>query len=455
MNRLNELDSLPINKLLLKYSIPSVLSLIISSMYIIIDRIFIGNISGVGPIALVGIGMTIPITTILLSLSALIAVGAATNVSISLGQGNKEQANAMLNNAITMSFIIGVLFTVLYFFFQNSILQFFRISGEALPYAKDFINIIIIGSIFSIQNFLFPNLIRAEGNPKFAAILTIMGCILNIFLDVIFINFLNFGIKGAATATVISQFITVIIGFFYFTKGKSSLHFSKNELIPKLSIIKPMILIGAVPFLNQMAISLSQIFSNYSLNLYGGQMYIGSMAVISSVISFPLMLANGIGQANQTIVGYNYAKGQYDRAFKTFILSIFYSSIILLIGTIFIEIFPVFFIKLFTKDPTFMDITTKGIKLYSMLIPLSAICIISGGLFMVTGKVKTAIMFLLSRQCIIFPAVLYFLPKLMGTSGLWLSQSIADLLSAFIIIVLFFKNYKHLLTSIPRFTKPI
>lgn len=445
MTKIQELEKKPVGKLLLQYSVPGVLSLLVNSLYIIVDRIFIGNIPVVGALALTGVGLTIPITTVILALSALISMGASSNISIKLGEDKKEEAENAAGNAITLSVILGLTITILYLIFQNQILGWLGIRGQTLSYAKDFITIIVLGTVFNMLGFALPFIVRADGNPTFSAAITATGCILNIGLDALFIYVFHMGIKGAAMATVLAQFVTVVLGLSYFIKGKHTLGLKKINFKLYPAMVKAIFLIGFVPFSNQLSISIAQIVSNYSLNLYGGELAVGAMTVLNSITALFLMPIHGIGQGFQPIIGFNYAKKRYDRVMKTLGLAVVCSAAILTAGTLIMQVFPKFTVNLFTYDAELVNIAVNGLKKYTVLLPLAAIPAFGTGFMMLTGKPKAAVLLNISRQTVILASTIFLLPRVMGQDGLWFAQPITDLLASVITIVLFIKGYGHIL----------
>ncbi len=433
----------------MQYSVPTVLSLLVHSLYIVVDRIFIGNIPEVGALALTGVGLTMPILTLILALSALIAMGAGSNISINLGKGKKEEAENTAGNAITLSVVIGFIIIILYYLFSTQIFDLLRIQDQTLLYAKEYITIIILGTVFNMIGFVFPFIVRADGNPRFSAAITITGCLLNIGLDALFIQVFHMGIKGAAIATVLSQFVTVVLGLSYFIKGKPSLELKKSNFKFYQATLKPIFLIGLVPFSNQLSISVAQIVSNYSLNLYGGELAIAAMTVLSSIAALFLMPVYGISQGFQPIVGFNYGRKLYDRALKTLILATVFSAAILGVGTLITQAFPEFLVGLFTQDSRLVDIAVKGIRKYTILLPLASIPIFGSAFMMLTGKPKTAALLSISRQSVILALTIFLLPRAIGQDGLWLAQPLTDILASIITIILFIKAYGHIMKKKP------
>lgn len=443
----NLLGSEPIGKLLLKYSIPAIISMLVNALYNVIDRIFIGNMPGAGPLAIAGVGVTMPITTILLAFGMLIGIGSTTVISIKLGQGKKDDADKILANSITLSAIIGLILTLIGILFANKILLAFGASDQSLYYAKSFCNIILLGSVFNIMAFSLNATIRGDGNPRLSAMIMVIGCIVNIVLDYIFIFVLKIGIQGAALATVIAQIVTAILGLNYYIKGKSNLTFKKENLKLDKDIIKAIFGIGISPFSMQIAASLVQVISNNALKVYGGDIGIGAMATISSIAMIFLMPLYGINQGSQPIIGFNYGKKQYDRSKKAFTLSLIFGIILLTFGFISIWMYPEFYVVMFNSDPKLVAVTSNGLRKYCLMLPLLPIIVLGTNYLQSIGKAKQAMFLSLLRQVLVLIPMILILPKFMQLNGIWYAQSISDATSiviAFIMLVIEFRSYKKL-----------
>lgn len=430
-----ELGTQPIGKLLLKYSVPAIIGMLVNALYNVVDRIFIGNIPNIGSMAIAGLGVTMPILTILLAFGMLVGIGSATNVSIKLGQGKKEDAQNIIGTGILLSIILGVLLTIIGVVFSEQILKLLGASDATLYYAKSYTDIILLGSTFSIMATFFSNTIRGDGSPKLSAIIMAVGCFSNIVLDALFIFKFNMGIKGAATATIISQAITAIWGLLYYLRKKSNLEFKLSTVRINKNAIKSIFAIGMSPFSIQLAASLVQVISNQSLKIYGGDLAIGAMATISSISMIFLMPSFGINQGMQPIVGFNYGAKQYNRAKKTLIISILASTCIFILGFIIVSVVPEILVNMFNKDPELMGITINGLKKYTMTLPALSIGIIGTNYIQSIGKAKISIVLSLLRQCILLIPLIIILPKFIGLNGVWYAQPIADILSVVITAV--------------------
>lgn len=431
-----------IGKLLIRYSIPAIIGMMVNALYNVVDRIFIGNIPGVGPLAITGVGVTMPIMSIILAFAMLIGIGATTNISIKLGAGKKEEAQNIIGNSITLSIIISLIISILGIIFGDNILTLFGASDATLYYAKSYIYIILAGSVFMTLGFTLNNTIRGDGNPKLAAIIMVVGCLTNIVLDALFIFVFNMGIQGAAIATITSQMVTAVWGLSYYIKGKSNLKFNKSSLKLKKSTVKVIFAIGSAPFAMQIATSLVQVISNNALKLYGGDLAIGSMATISSISMIFLMPVFGINQGAQPIIGFNYGAKKYKRANDAFKISAIAATIVLSIGWIIVMISPEIIVGMFNKDPKLMDITINGVKIYLFMLPIIAVAITGSNYIQSIGKAKVAMVLSLLRQVILLIPMIVILPKFLGLDGVWLAQPVSDLLATVITSIILFKELR-------------
>lgn len=426
----------PIGKLLIKYSVPAIIGMIVNGLYNVVDRIFIGNIPGVGPLAIAGLGVTTPIMTIILAFGMLIGIGSATNISINLGKGKKEEAEKLIGNAITLAIIIGLSISIFGLMFRNQILNMFGASEGSLPYAKAYINIILLGSVFNLMGMAFNNLIRGDGNPKLSATIMVVGCFTNIVLDALFIMVFNMGIQGAAIATVTSQFITSIWGLSYYLKGKSNLKFRKSSLKLDKSLVAAIFAIGSAPFAMQIAASCVQIICNNSLKTYGGDLAIGAMATINSIIMMVGMPIVGISQGAQPIIGFNYGAKKYDRAHKALKLCATAATLGLAIGWLLVQLVPEPIVSMFNSDAELVSISVDGIRKYLSMMPLIGVSMIGSNYFQAIGKAKHAMVLSLLRQVILLVPMMLILPRIFGLNGVWFAQPIADIISFTVTIVL-------------------
>ena len=364
LDRSKQLGEENIGKLLMKFSIPAIVGMLVNALYNVVDRIFIGHIEGVGKLALIGVTATFPIAIIIMAFAMLVGIGTAALISIKLGQQKKEEAEHTLGNAFTLIIIISLIVTVLGLIFLEPMLLKFGASRVTLPYAKEYIRIILIGAIFQSIGFGLNNTIRSEGNPRVAMFTMLIGGILNTILDPIFIFVFHMGTRGAAIATVISQAVNTIWVLSYFFGGKSVLKIRYKNLKLNFKVVKSIFAIGMSPFSMQLAASIVTIISNRSLVKYGGDLALGSMGIIMSIVMLVLMPVFGINQGCQPIIGYNYGAKKYDRVKQALKLAILAATIITTTGFIIIQLFPKQLISLFNKDPELIAIGIHGIRIY-------------------------------------------------------------------------------------------
>lgn len=377
MSNQKHLGDAPIGKLLLQYSIPAIIGMVVNALYNIVDRMFIGNIPDIGSLAITGVGITMPIMTIVLAFGMLIGIGTTANISLNLGKGNRTTAEKLLGNAFTLSIIVGLAIAITGTIFANPILNLFGASENTLFYAKEYIGIILLGCTFNILSFALNSTVRADGNPKMSSITMVIGCGANIILDYLFIFVLNLGVKGAALATIISQAITFFIILYYYTAGNSNLKLKIENFKLKKHLVTMTFAIGIAPFATQIANSLVQVIANNALKTYGSDLAIGAMTVISSLNIIFMMPIFGINQGCQPIIGFNYGAKKYERAKEAFKYATIAACVICIIGFISIQCFPTQIISLFNNDPELTTLAIKGIRIYLLMMPVVGINIVA------------------------------------------------------------------------------
>ncbi|MDZ4993582.1 MATE family efflux transporter [Clostridium perfringens] len=431
-------------KLLIKYSVPAIIGMLVNALYNIVDRMFIGHIPGVGSMAITGVGVTMPIMSILLGFGMLIGIGATANISIKFGQNNRKDAEKILGNSVVLITIISLVLTVVGISFANNILHLFGASDATMFYAKEYIYVILLGTIFNLMSFSLSSTMRADGNPKMSAAIMVLGCVINVILDAVFIFVFNLGIKGAALATVISQIVSTLIALYYYTLGGSNLKLKFETLKLDWRLVKIILAIGIAPFSMQIAASAVQVIANNALKTYGGDLAIGAMAAISSISMIFLMPIFGINQGSQPIIGYNYGAKKYERAQKTVKLAMIAATVILVIGGIFIQALPAVAISMFNSDPKLLEIGVPGLRIYLFMMPIIGISIIGSNYFQSIGKAKLATFLSLLRQVILLIPLTLILPKVagLGLIGVWLAGPLSDFLSTIITGIFIVKEFK-------------
>lgn len=444
MSNQKHLGDAPIGKLLLQYSIPAIIGMVVNALYNIVDRMFIGNIPDIGSLAITGVGITMPIMTIVLAFGMLIGIGTTANISLNLGKGNRTTAEKLLGNAFTLSIIVGLAIAITGTIFANPILNLFGASENTLFYAKEYIGIILLGCTFNILSFALNSTVRADGNPKMSSITMVIGCGANIILDYLFIFVLNLGVKGAALATIISQAITFFIILYYYTAGNSNLKLKIENFKLKKHLVTMTFAIGIAPFATQIANSLVQVIANNALKTYGNDLAIGAMTVISSLNIIFMMPIFGINQGCQPIIGFNYGAKKYERAKEAFKYATIAACVICIISFISIQCFPTQIISLFNNDPELTTLAIKGIRIYLLMMPVVGINIVATSYYQSIGKAKISMFVSLLRQVILLIPFTIILPKFIGLDGVWAAGACADSLSVIITLVLLKKEFKQL-----------
>lgn len=444
MSNQKHLGDAPIGKLLLQYSIPAIIGMVVNALYNIVDRMFIGNIPDIGSLAITGVGITMPIMTIVLAFGMLIGIGTTANISLNLGKGNRTTAEKLLGNAFTLSIIVGLAIAITGTIFANPILNLFGASENTLFYAKEYIGIILLGCTFNILSFALNSTVRADGNPKMSSITMVIGCGANIILDYLFIFVLNLGVKGAALATIISQAITFFIILYYYTAGNSNLKLKIENFKLKKHLVTMTFAIGIAPFATQIATSLVQVIANNALKTYGSDLAIGAMTVISSLNIIFMMPIFGINQGCQPIIGFNYGAKKYERAKEAFKYATIAACVICIIGFISIQCFPTQIISLFNNDPELTTLAIKGIRIYLLMMPVVGINIVATSYYQSIGKAKISMFVSLLRQVILLIPFTVILPKFIGLDGVLAAGACADSLSVIITLILLKKEFKQL-----------
>lgn len=417
-------------KLLLKFSLPAIVGLLVNALYTIIDSMFVGQ--GVGELALAGVTVTIPIITIYMAFIMLVGMGATSNISIKLGENKTGEAEVIMGNAFILFLVLGISLTVFGLVFLEPILLFFGASADILHYSVDYTRIILLGSTFLALGLGMNNFIRAEGNPKTAMFTMLIGAVTNIVLDYIFIFIFNWGIKGAALATVMSYAVNTIWVMRHFLKGNSILKFRKENFKLNPTFVKSILILGFPTFVLQVTQSIQQIILNRSLAMYGGDIALAVIGIIMSITTFLIMPAMGIAQGAQPIVGYNHGAKRYDRVKEVLTLSILSATGIATIGFAISRIWPVQLISLFNTNPDLIAMGVQGMDIFYKFLPLIGMQMIVASYFQAVGKPNQATFLSLSRQVIIFIPLVLFLPRLFGLVGVWWSVPLSDL-SAFVL----------------------
>lgn len=396
-----------IGKLLLQYSIPAIIGMTITSIYNIIDSIFIGH--GVGPMAIAGLAISFPLMNLVVAFCTLVSAGGSTLASIRLGQKDMKGATEILSHTLMLCITNSFFFGILSFIFLDDILVFFGASNETLPYARSFMQVILLGTPITYTMIGLNNVMRATGYPKKAMLTSMVTVVANIILAPIFIFHFEWGMRGAATATVISQLIGMVWVVSHFVKKDSTVHFEGNIWKMKRRIVE-------------------SIFAN-SLQNYGGDMAIGAYGIINRLLTLYVMIVLGLTMGMQPIVGYNFGAQKIDRVKQTLRLGIISGVVITSSGFIICEFFPHAVSALFTDSDELIDLAVDGIRLAVLMFPFVGAQIVIGNFFQSIGKAKISIFLSLTRQLLYLLPCLLLFPNWWGLEGIWISMPVSDALA--------------------------
>ena len=431
-----------IGKLLMRYAIPAIIAMTASSLYNMVDSIFIGH--GVGPLAIAGLAITFPFMNLAAAFGSLVGVGASTLVAIKLGQKDKESATHVLGNVVMLNGIIGLVFMTVALLFLDPILLFFGASPDTLPYAREYMQVILAGNLFTHIYMGLNEVLRASGYPQKAMAATLTAVIVNCGLDALFIMGFGWGIRGAALATITAQIIALGFELHHFSREKSFLHFQKGIFGLKRQIVTGMLAIGLSPFLMNLCACFVVILINKSLKTYGGDLAIGAYGIVNRIIFLFIMIVMGFNQGMQPIAGYNFGARLFDRLIQVLKYTIFCGVTVTTIGFLAGQIFPRSLIYLFTSDETLTDIAVEGLRIVLIFFPVVGFQMVTSSFFQSIGMAKKAIFLSLTRQLLfLIPSLLIF-PSIWGTIGVWMSMPVADAIATVVAACMLRWQLKHL-----------
>ena len=422
-----------VGKLLIKYSGPAIIATAAASLYNIIDRIFIGQ--GVGPLAISGLALTFPLMNITAAFGAMVGVGSSSMVSIRLGQHDRKGATLILGNAVMLNIILGLAVGLATLIFLEPILYALGASHETLPYAKEFMQVLLIGNVFTHLYYGLNNIMRASGYPGKAMMTTLITVAVILVLAPLFIFGFHWGIRGAALATVFAQLTGAATAAFHFTRISSFVHFLPGYMKLKKVIIKDIISIGMSQFLILICASIVVSIMNLSLRKYGGDYAIGAFGIINSIGNLTVMVVLGFCQGMQPIVGYNFGAKQIPRVIKTFKLTIVAGTVVTSFGFLLAELLPRLISSAFTNDSMLIEMSTTGMRLTLMMFPLVGFQIVTSSFFQSIGNAKISILLSLTRQVLFLIPALLILPHFWGLNGVWLGSPAADLTSTLLTLL--------------------
>jgi putative MATE family efflux protein len=440
-----ELGLKPVGQLLWQYALPAIVAMVASSLYNIIDRSVIGQV--VGPEAIAGLGITLPFMNLSAAFGAAVGVGASTCISVKLGQRDYGTAQNLLGNTVTLNVIVGFLFMAVSLIFLNPILRFFGASDATLPYARAFMQVILLGNVVTHMYFGMNAVLRAAGKPRHAMYATLftVGC--NIVLVMAFVWWFQWGIRGAAFATVLSQSSALCWQMWILSDKRELLHLKSVYFKLKADLVRNIVAIGVSPFLMQSTSCVIVIFMNNQFARYGGDMAIGAYSISNSVVMVFFMFVMGVCQGMQPIVGYNYGAEKYDRMMRCLFMAIGCATSILLFGWTLSMLFPRQIARIFTTDPVLLEMAARGIKLNMLVFFVVGSQAVITNFFQCIGKVRISIFLSLSRQLIFLLPMAYLFPLFWNLDGVWYAMPASDFIAfAFTIPILMwhirkFKSY--------------
>lgn len=416
-----------IRKLLMRYAIPAIVAMTAASLYNMMDSIFIGH--GVGPLAIAGLAVTFPFINLAAAFGSLVGVGASTLVSVKMGQKDLKSAEAVLGNVILMNVVIGLIFMTVCLIFLDPILYFFGASELTLPYARDYMEVILYGNLITHIYMGLNDVMRASGYPQRAMAATLFAVFVNAGLNALFIFVLDMGIRGAAWGTICAQLLALAGVLCHFFSRKSFIRFQKGIFKVKWHIVTGMLAIGLSPFLMNICSCLVVMLVNNGLRTYGGDMYIGAFGIINRIVFLFIMIVMGFNQGMQPIAGYNFGARQPDRVIRILKYTVFCGTAVTTIGFLVCQFFPRTIIRFFTVDQVLIGLAEHGMRLMLLMLPVIGFQMVSSSFFQSVGMAGKAIFLSLTRQLIFLVPCLFILPVYFGPDGVWGSFPLADLLA--------------------------
>lgn len=431
-----ELGTKPIRQLLFQYSIPAIIAMTASSLYNIVDSVFIGQ--GVGPLAISGLALTFPLMNLSAAFGAMVGVGASTLISVKLGQKDYGTAQNVLGNVVTLNLIIGLAFGFICLMLLDPILYFFGASDDTISYARDYMQVILWGNVFTHSYLGLNAVLRSAGHPRQAMMATIATVLINTVLDYLFIYPFGWGIRGAAFATVLAQIIILIWQFKIFSNKNELLHLRRGIYKLKSRIVKEALAIGMSPFLMNLAACMVVLFINKGLKEYGGDLAIGAYGIVNRIIFFFIMIVIGLNQGMQPIAGFNFGARQYDRMMRVMKLTMIAATCVTTAGFLIGELCPGVVVSAFTTDEDLKQLAMQGMRIVVAVFPIVGSQMVTTNFFQSIGMASKSIFLSLTRQLLFLLPCLYILPPIMdawvgdGSLGVWMSIPTADLLSTII-----------------------
>ena len=439
----------PVGRLLMRLSVPTVAAQLINMLYNIVDRIYIGHMPGAGNLALTGVGVCMPIIMFVSAFAALIGAGGAPRASIFMGRGDHKAAERTLGGCFTLQAIVSLAMTLLLILFAEPMLMAFGASGNTIGYAVDYMSVYALGTAFVQLTLSMNAYITAQGFAKIGMMTVLIGAVLNIALDPLFIFTLDMGVRGAALATIISQGVSCVWVVSFLCSKKSTIRIRRENLRVKKEIVLPCIALGAAPFIMQSSESVISVCFNSSLLRYGGDVAVGAMTILTSVMQFAMLPLQGLAQGAQPITSFNYGARNVSRVRQTFRLLLTVSLIYSVSLWALIQLFPQAFASIFTSEPELLAFAAKALRIYCGVLFMFGIQIACQMTFVAIGYAKSSIIVAVMRKFVLLLPLIYLMPMLVSdkTMGVYMAEPVADFLAVTFTAVLFGRQFKKAIAS--------
>ncbi|MGL5957768.1 MAG: MATE family efflux transporter [Phocaeicola sp.] len=437
----SELGTAKVSKLLLQYAIPAIIAMTASSLYNMVDSIFIGH--GVGPLAISGLAVTFPLMNLTAAFGSLVAIGASALISVKLGQKDYKTAQQILGNVLVLSLFTGIGLTLLTIFALDPILYFFGASVDTIGYARDYMQIILLGNVVTHTFFGLNYMLRSIGHPRKAMYVTIVAVLINTILNPLFIYGFDWGIRGAAIATIVAQIITLAWEFKFFTNKNEIIYLRKGIYKLHSKIVKDVFSIGLAPFFMNIAACFIVIVINKGLKTYEGDLAIGAFGIVNRIVFLFVMITMGVTQGMQPIAGYNFGAKAYGRLNEVLKLTIYSATAIMSMGFLIGVCIPRQAVSIFTNNPDLIELAATGLGIATLMYPIVGFQIVTSNFFQSIGMAKKAIFLSLIRQMLFLLPCLLILPSFLGANGIWYSLPISDALASCVSGVLLYRHFKY------------
>ncbi len=426
------LGKAPLGKLLMEFALPSIIAMTATSLYNMVDSIFIGKM--IGPLGLAGLTVTFPLMNLSAAFGAMVGVGAGSLIAVKIGQREVDTAEYTLGNVVNLNVVIGILFAVVALVFLDPILLFFGASENTLPYARDYLSVLLYGNVLTHLYLGLNDVVRSSGYPRKAMTATLTAVFVNVLFDYVLIVVFDWGIRGAAFATLLAQFMAFCVVFHHLTRPSSFIRFKRGIFAWRPKIVKSILAIGLSPFCTNCCACLVVLLINNGLLSYGGDTYIGAFGIVNRVSFIFVMVTQGICQGMQPIAGFNYGAGLIHRSLRVYKYACIGGMMVMTCGFLIAEICPSFVTGLFTSDPDLMEVADKALRIVLVAFPIVGFQIVTAGFMMALGKAPQAIIMSLSRQLLCLAPLVVLLPMACGVSGVWIAMPVSDTFATIVAI---------------------